>query len=288
MTQADEKRGVNPLFLRVATYIQGAVATILCKDVRLDQIEAIVFDKDGTLADSAAFLRNLGQRRSRLLDAKIPGVQDPLLMAFGLDNNRLNPAGLLAVGTRQENEVAAAAYVAETGRDWMEALSIVQSAFQEADRYMQRKAEQTPIFAGVLELLQHLATTHLKVGILSSDTTANVIDFVHYYQLKPYIHLEMGTDGGICKPNPLLLQQACAALGVMPGRSLLIGDSQADIQLGRSAGAAGCVGVTWGLTDALCLTGADVIVDQPEQIQVLIQSSVGFSSASISLASETL
>ena len=68
-----------------------------------------LFDKDGTLEDSAAYLRNLGQKRSRLIDAQIPGTQDPLLMAFGIDRDCLDPTGLLAVGSRRENEIAAAA-----------------------------------------------------------------------------------------------------------------------------------------------------------------------------------
>ncbi len=34
----------------------------------------------------------------------------------------------------------------------------------------------------------------LKVGILSSDTTVNVEDFVQKYQLATYVELLMGTD----------------------------------------------------------------------------------------------
>ena len=88
---------------------------IQCGTTRFENIEAVIFDKDGTLANSQIFLRNLAQKRARLIDAQIPGVQEPLLMAFGVESDRLNPAGLMAVGTRLENEIAAAAYVAETG-----------------------------------------------------------------------------------------------------------------------------------------------------------------------------
>jgi phosphoglycolate phosphatase len=243
------------------------LVTIRCEDKTFPNIEAIVFDKDGTLADAAAFLRNLGQRRSRLIDAKIPGVGEPLLMAFGFDHQQLNPAGLLAVGTRQENEIAAAAYVAETGRDWMESLDIVRSAFQEADNYMKRKAEQTPLFAGSLELLKRLSD-RLKIGILSSDTTINVKDFVECYQLEPYIQLAMGTDASPGKPHPVLLNRACAALGVAPAQTLIIGDSQADLQMARAAGAAGGIGVSWGWTDAVNLRDADVVISHFDQIEV--------------------
>jgi phosphoglycolate phosphatase len=240
--------------------------TIQCESVSFANIAAVIFDKDGTLAHSEMFLRNLAQKRSRLIDAQIPGVQEPLLMAFGVDGDRLNPAGLMAIGTRQENEIAAAAYVAETGRDWIESLQRVRAAFAEADQYMLRKADQTPLVAGAIACLQILSQAGVKLGILSSDSPANVEDFVNQNQLTDYFQLQMGTDGSLSKPDPRLLQQACAALEVSPAQVLIVGDSEADVQLAR-AGAAGCIGVTGGWTRSPHLS-ADVLTKQLSGITV--------------------
>ncbi|NEO26877.1 MAG: HAD family hydrolase, partial [Kamptonema sp. SIO4C4] len=73
------------------------VATIGCREAKFSDVEAIIFDKDGTLEDSRSFLRELAQKRSRLLDAQVPGIGDPLLMAFGVQDNQLDPTGLMAV-----------------------------------------------------------------------------------------------------------------------------------------------------------------------------------------------
>ncbi len=245
------------------------MVTIRCQGVTFQNIQAVLFDKDGTLANSEAFLRSLAQKRSRLIDAQFPGVQEPLLMAFGVDGDRLNPAGLMAIGTRQENEIAAAAYVTETGRDWIESLETVRSAFVEADQYMKRKADHTPLVPGVLPLLQAMKEAGLRLGILSSDSTDNVKDFVEKNQLAPYFQLQMGTDGILGKPDPRLLQQACNALEVSPGQTLVIGDSQADIQMAR-AGAAGCIGVMGGWSTAFHLP-ADAVIHQLEEIEILAQ-----------------
>lgn len=245
------------------------MVTICCGEVRFHNIEAIAFDKDGTLADSEAFLRTLGQRRSRLIDAQIPGVQEPLLMSFGIDAQQINPAGLMAVGTRRETAIAAAAYVAETGRDWLESLTLVEKAFTEADVVMQRKADYTPLFEGALSLLQTLASAGLKLGILSSDTTANVKDFVQRYELEDYFQLQMGTDGLLAKPDAALLEQACSALAVSPRHTLIVGDSPVDIQLARAAQAAGCIAVTWGWSGAIQLAQADAVIQRFDQIQLV-------------------
>jgi len=244
------------------------LVNIRCQDMTFSGIEAIIFDKDGTLADSESFLRNLGQRRSRLIDAKIPGVQEPLLMAFGIEGDRMNPAGLMAIGTRRDNEIASAAYVAETGRDWIESLQLVQAAFAEADRYVPHKADHTPLFADSLDTLQRLAIAGVKLGILSADTSDNVLNFVKRYDLQDYLQLSMGIDDGPGKPDPGLLHQACSALNVSPQATLMVGDSIADVQMAVSAQVAGCIAIVRGRTDLESLKQANVLINQLNEIQI--------------------
>jgi phosphoglycolate phosphatase len=245
------------------------LVTVRCRDVTFPNIQAVIFDKDGTLEDSQAFLRELGQKRSRLIDAQIPGIGEPLLMAFGIDGEKLDPTGLIAVGSRRETEIAAAAYIAETGRGWLESLAIARSAFEEADRYLKDAANTTPLFVGSLEVLKFLCEAGLKLGILSAASTARVQSFVKRHQLDPYIQLQQGVDEGPSKPDPSLFLQACQTLGVEPASTLMVGDSAGDIEMARRAGAAGCIGICWGTPAAAHLEAADVAISQLDEIQVL-------------------
>ncbi len=244
------------------------MVAIRCGAIAFDNIEAILFDKDGTLADSEALLRVLGQKRSRLVDAQIPGAGEAMLMAYGLEGDRFDPTSLLAVGSRHENLIAAAAYVAETGRGWWESLTIARQAFEEADRVL-AQADPSPLFVGSLEVLQSLSDHGLKLGILSADTTERVRDFVARYQLDAYIQMYMGVDEGPSKPDPSLFVQACQALGVKSDRALMVGDSAADIEMARRAGAAGCIGICWGTPEAAHLEQANAVISQLDQIQLL-------------------
>ena len=244
------------------------MVTIRTRGVSFPNIQAVIFDKDGTLENSEEFLRNLGQKRSRLIDAQIPGIGDPLLMAFGIDGSRIDPTGLMAVGSRRENEIAAAAYIAETGRGWLESLAIARRAFEEADQYL-KNAPPSPLFVGSLEVLQFLCAAGLKLGILSAATTARVQEFVKRYQLNDYIQLEMGVDEGLSKPDPALFLQACQKLGVEPSATLMVGDSAGDIEMARRAGAAGCIGICWGNPKAAHLEAADVAIGQLDEIEIL-------------------
>jgi phosphoglycolate phosphatase len=239
--------------------------SIACLDRQFSNIEAIIFDKDGTLEDSGDYLRNLAQKRSRLIDAQIPGVGEPLLMAFGVNDNILDPAGLQAVGSRYENEIAAAAYIAETGRGWSAALEIVNDAFTEADRVM----ESTPaaMFPGCLASISALTTAGLKLGIVSAATTSQVTKFVHYHQLQSYFQVLLGSDLQFAKPDPRLFQFACQELGVNPDRTLMVGDSRWDMVMASQGGAAGCIGISWERFRQP-LPMADVTIANLAQLQI--------------------
>ncbi len=244
------------------------MVNLCCAGVTFAGIEAVVFDKDGTLAAVEPYLKQVGQKRSRLIDAQVPGVQEPLLLAFGLEGDVLNPQGLLAVGSRQESAIAAAAYIAETGRDWMDALRIATTAFDEADQYLHPKAPQTPPLPDGVALLQALKRAHLKIGVLSADTPENVQAFLETHQLIDAVHAQQGVDGSVSKPNPALLVSICETLAVAPANTLVVGDTAADGLMAQAAGAAGSVGVTWGWPGLSMVPAVDVCIHHWQQVAV--------------------
>lgn len=218
---------------------------IACQDLKFKNISAIIFDKDGTLENSLAFWREVGIQRARLIDAQIPGTGEPLLMAFGISDNAIDPQGLMAVGSRQENEIAAAAYIAETGRSWYEARKIAQAVFTEVSqsKYLTKNPTSAPLFPEVKLTLKSLANVGLKLGILSADSTTGVNEFVNSHQLQDYIQLSMGVDNQITKPDPQLFIQACQTLQVKPEETLMVGDAISDIIMGKTAKAAGVIAI---------------------------------------------
>jgi phosphoglycolate phosphatase len=244
------------------------VVTLRCLDKTFENIQAIIFDKDGTLANVESYLIQLAQKRSRLVDAQVPGVQEPLLMAFGIERNQINPMGLQAVGSRQENQIAAAAYIAETGRTWAEALQIAATAFQEADSYLQPKAPQTPLFADLHPWLTRFAQQGIHLGILSSDISPHVQEFIAEYELAQIMQASLGSSDNLGKPDPAFYQRLCQELDVEPAQTLMIGDSTLDMAMAQSAGAAGRIGVTWGWQQPVLIEQGDCLVGHPEQVRI--------------------
>lgn len=251
---------------------------IHCQGKIFSQIRAFIFDKDGTLADSQFFWHELAIARAKMISRffpEIPELEFSLLSAFGVKNDvkgtlhaRLDPAGLMAVGSRLENEIGAAACVAATGKSWFEARNIVAKAFQEADKEKD-SLSIAPLFEGVIPLLQSLSQKDLKLGILSADTTAGVENFVKYHRLGSYIQLQMGSDRKYSKPDPALFLEACRQLTVQPSQTIMVGDAQGDVDMAKASGAAGTIAICWNDCDLGKTIGADVIVDRLEAINLI-------------------
>lgn len=246
----------------------SASFTIACEDLKFDDITAVIFDKDGTLENSGGYWRLVGSERARLIDAQIPGVGEPLMMAFGIIDDILDPQGLMAVGSRKENEIAAAAYIAETGRSWYESRKIAKSVFSEVaeSKYLTKTAKLAPLYDDVQETLESLGNKGLKIGILSADSTKEVKNFVTNHQLQDYIQLCLGSNQEMSKPDPRLFRQACEALKVAPEQTLMVGDTEVDMAMAKTAKAAGTIGIR---RHQIRLDLADVEIDTLLKIQAL-------------------
>lgn len=231
------------------------MATIRCGETKFEKIQAVLFDKDGTLANVEGYLRSLGQVRAGLVAACVEGegcspadstLEPQLLAAFGQGDGWIDPSGLMAVGSREYNEVAAAAYVVATGRlGWGAALTQVKTAFCKADVELPFKAAQTPMLAGVSRLFSALALADVALGIVSSDVHREVEAFVDYYNCNEISWYCGESSEYLPKTHPDFLGFACESMGVSPLSTLVVGDSVSDLALAQQ-GAAGFVAMLGG------------------------------------------
>lgn len=241
--------------------------TIRCGNREFSGIQGIIFDKDGTLEDSRAFWYDRAIARVQALESHIPGLEPLLTKTFGIEANSLNPTGLMAVGNRRENHIAAAGCIASTGQDWLTAMAIAKAAFQAADEKV--PARLNPLYPQCLEVIRYLHTAGLKLAILSSDTTARVEQFVKENGLLSYVTVSHGCDRGLSKPDPLLFQETCQALGTAVDKTLMVGDTKADMEMAKQAKSAGAIAIAWQQENHQDLKLADVVIRELSAIMVI-------------------
>ena len=93
------------------------------------------------------------------------------------------------------------------------------------------------IYPGVLETFNYLKRNRIKISLLTTKSQDQAEKILDYFNLSRYFDYIMGRRPGLDhKPSPEPLLKICTDVSVQPGNSLIIGDSELDIQCGQNAG----------------------------------------------------
>jgi phosphoglycolate phosphatase len=218
--------------------------------------EAVLFDLDGTLADTAP---DLGASVNILLQEEGQQTQ-PLetLRPFTSQGVRgLLKAGFGIEPTHPDYEPLAQRFLAI---------------------YADRLCHATRLFDEIPELLDSLEQMNLPWGIVTNKRMRFTDPLVELLQLSPRTPCVVSGDTTPeAKPSPLPILHACRLLNRSPERTLYVGDDRRDIVAGNAAGCT-TVAVSYGyLGDSgpLHTWGADLIIDRPSELVEYLSRRVG-------------
>ena len=102
------------------------------------------------------------------------------------------------------------------------------------------------LYPGVQQTLQYLNKNNTKVSLLTTKVQDQAEKIIDHFNLRSSFHYLMGRRDGLAhKPSPESLFYICNELKIKPSETLMVGDTELDIQCGISAGAKTC-GVLYG------------------------------------------
>ncbi len=214
--------------------------------------QAIIFDLDGTLVDSAPDIR-------RAVNAAF----GPLGIApFSLPAVK----GLIGGGARAAVRRAAS----QSGMTLSETEeTTLLDRFYEV--YEAASAEGKGLYPGAHELLGDLQRQGVRLALCTNKAEHVTAVAVEALRIKSYFEAIVGARDDLPKkPDAAPLRAALAPLRVAPGHALMIGDSAADI---GAAKALGCqsVAVSYGYAKgAPSELGADALVDALSEVPAAI------------------
>ncbi len=206
---------------------------------------AIIFDLDGTLADSTECVVQSAQNVGH--EANLRAVTDDAI------RQRIGePLG----------PMLAALFGVEG-----EALQHLVKRYSE--EYVRLTATLERPFDGCVEMLAALRADGRKLAVATGKSQSGAESATRRMGIASYfdsIHgIIPGTPG---KPNPAVLERAMAALGATASASIMIGDTTFDMDLARAIGV-DTVAVTWGVHDEAVLRerGPRAVVHTMEELQ---------------------
>lgn len=209
--------------------------------------DAVLFDLDGTLVDSAPDLATAAneQRAAHGLPA--------------LPFERLRPR----VGSGARGMVGAAFGLAP-GDAGYEALRDDFLA-----RYERRLLRETALFARVAPVLDRLEALELPWGIVTNKALRYAEPLVQGLELHLRSAVLVGGDSTPhTKPHPAPLLEAARRLGLAAQRCVYVGDDPRDIRAGRAAGMA-TLAAAWGYLgdgEPIADWGADAVIEEPASL----------------------
>lgn len=213
----------------------------------------IIFDLDGTLADTLADIANSMNRVLQERGYPVHPVEDyKYLIGRGLENL---VAGSLPIESRLPSIITAC----------LAAL---------IEDYRDNCLVHTHLYPGIESLLFRLQDMGLKLAVFSNK--ADDLTQIIVQSLMPGIRF--GKIVGARpdypkKPDPSGARLISDYLGIIPEQMIYLGDSDVDMLTARGAGML-AVGVLWGFRtrEELLLNGADHLLSDPFELMALLEN----------------
>jgi 2-phosphoglycolate phosphatase len=209
--------------------------------------QALLFDLDGTLIDSAPDLAGSAN------DMRIARGMAPLPQA------QFRP--MVGAGARGMIGVAMGIAPGDAG---FEAL---RDEF--LDIYARRLLNETRVFEAVEPVLREIEAMQVPWGIVTNKAHRYTTPVVEGLGLqRRAAAIVSGDTTPYAKPHPEPLFEAARRIGIAAAACIYVGDDFRDVQAGRAAGMKTVV-AAWGYLgqgEPVSTWGADVVVDAPHQL----------------------
>ena len=208
------------------------------KGKEMMKVEAIIFDKDGTLLDFDAFWIAVSRKALALVLEKFnmpASLSEEILSAFGVRNGITSINGVLCKGTYEQMGGIVYDIMHRNGCNCScdEVIRVVIAAYNEsADA-----GEVKPTCARLAEILHELKRQNKRLAVVTTDNgiiTSKCLSELGIEDLFDKIY----TDDGITptKPDPFCAFDFGKIYGIEKEKILMVGDTVTDARFAANAG----------------------------------------------------
>ncbi|TDM00863.1 HAD family hydrolase [Macrococcus carouselicus] len=222
----------------------------------------IVFDKDGTLMQLGSVIVKLADdlinEFSSRSDIHVP--KSEIKDAFGIVDDQLDKL-------MQSN----------SAKTIVEKLRFLPNGDQMADWTLgqmehlstDNEVDDIEIIEGAAETLKQLKEAGYTLAIVSADDTESMDLFVDKFNIRQYFDLIVTSDNSEHqKPRKELMDEILTRVNISREDTVMIGDTEMDVMLGRNGEVAQVIGVLTGSGNRQDLRHADLILDSVADIQI--------------------
>ena len=209
------------------------------------RFDLLIFDWDGTLADSQALIVNSMQ--AAILDLNLPPREDRAIA-------ELVGLGLADGMQKLYPEI-------DTG-------DLIRLLMGYRAKFVGQGHNEAPLFADVVGVLMRLAEAGHTLAVATGKSRSGLNRSLrHHHALQSLFAATRTADETANKPDPLMLRELLHQLDVPVERALMIGDTEYDAQMARAIGMP-MLGVTCGVHEPVRIlaAGAMALVESVREL----------------------
>ncbi len=209
----------------------------------MSDLKLVIFDMDGTLLDSQAFIeRGMGQG---LAAAGYGGVSKADIMSnVGLSFAEIVAALLPTLDAAENKRV----------------VDVIQQTFYDLRAEMGDDVG-SPLYPGARGALERLhVVDEVLMGVATGKARRGLDHAYNAHNIEHFFITSQTADLHPSKPHPSMLHQTLKDTGVEAAQAVMVGDTEFDMEMGRAAGFK-TIGVSWGYHPVSRLGAADIIID---------------------------
>ena len=215
-------------------------------------IKAVIFDFDGTLADTLESIKhgiNIAMDKFGYPHSTRDDVQAHI-------NHGARNLIKLSIPEELQNDDAK--------------VDEAYAVYHEAYKGVYLEVEE--LYDGMKDVVETLYKNGIKMSVLSNKQDPMVVGLCEkLLKREAFTEFRGQRVGAPTKPDPTVPLEICALMGIEPCECALVGDSDVDMITAKNAGFT-AIGVSWGYRppEMLLANGADFIAETPDDISKLI------------------
>ncbi|MFJ4054020.1 HAD family hydrolase [Pseudomonas sp. NPDC089743] len=207
--------------------------------------ELLIFDWDGTLADSIGrIVESMNAAAERAGEAPSPeeAVKGIIGLALGEAISTLYPH--------------------------LDSVQVETFRQHYADIYTALDQQPSPLFEGVVESLEGFRAEGYRLAVATGKARRGLDRVLRANGWERFFDITRAADETRGKPHPLMLEEILGHCGVQPGQALMVGDSAFDLLMAKNAGMhSAAVGYGAMSLQALAEFGPQVCIDHFSQLR---------------------
>ena len=222
------------------------------KDWKIENIELVIFDKDGTFIDIHKYWGRVVELRAKEIISYF-GLDDEIfkplcdVMGYNIETGKLppdSPVGLYARGKVQEILLY---FLLSDNID--ATIEDIENIFQTVGKeFIKEQEEYTVTIDDAVTLMKKLKSSGCKMAVITSDSKDNAVYTIKKRNLDKYFEGIYGAeDSKESKITGDIVRKVLQNLKIEPSKTVCIGDTYDDFLMAKNSGLKACINVSTGV-----------------------------------------